>query len=52
VRFWLNEKRSVKEFFYIGDHLFESQIGNDLQLIFNFVRGDGVKAEYKTNQWK
>ena len=43
VRFWLNEKRPVKDFFYVGDHLFENQIRNDLQLIFTFVRGDGVK---------
>lgn len=52
TRFWLNEKRPLKEFFYVGDHLLEHQISNELQVIFAFVRGDGVKAEYKTNQWK
>lgn len=52
VRFWLNEKRPLKEFFYVGDHLLENHIENDLQVIFTFVRGDGVNAEYKTNQWK
>ena len=52
VKFWLNEKRPVKEFFYVGDHLFENRIGNDLQIIFTFVRGVGVKAEYKSDQWK
>lgn len=52
VRFWLTEKRPVKEFFYFGDYLLEHQISNDLLFIFNFARGDGVKAQYKTNQWK
>ena len=42
----------LRNFFYVGDHVFENQIGNDLQLIFTFVRGDGVKAEYKSDQWK
>ena len=52
VRFWLNEKKPVKEFFYVGELLFENHIGNDLQLIFTFVRGDGVRTDYKTNDWK
>ena len=49
VRFWLTEKRPLKEFFYFGDYLLELQISNDLLLIFNFVRGDGVKAQYNTD---
>lgn len=52
VQFWLHEKNSVKEFVYIGGKLFESHIQNDLQLIFTFVRGDGVKGEYNTDTWK
>ena len=52
VRFWLNEKRPVKEFFYVSDHLLQNYIENDLQVIFTFVHGDGVNAEYKANQWK
>jgi hypothetical protein len=49
VRFWLTEKRPLKEFFYFGDYLLEHQISNDLLLIFNFVRGDGVKTQYNTD---
>lgn len=52
VRFWLHERKAVKEFFYVGNSLLENNIANDLQVIFTFVRGDGVKAEYHTNEWK
>ena len=52
VQFWLHEKKAVKEFFYVGDKLLEGHIENDLLVIFTFVRGDGVKAEYHTNDWK
>ena len=48
VRFWLHEKRAGQRIF----HLLKNQIENDLQIIFTFVRGDGVKAEYHTNEWK
>lgn len=52
VRFWLLEKKAIKEFFYIGDNLIESHIENDLQIIFTFVRGDGVKVDYHSKEWK
>ena len=52
VQFWLHEKNPVTEFVYIGNKLFESHIQNDLELIFTFVRGDGVKAQYVTDLWK
>lgn len=52
VRFWLHEKNPVNEFVYIGEKLFESHIQNDLQLVFTFVRGDGVEVQYTTDSWK
>ena len=52
VQFWLHEKNPVKEFVYMGDTLFESHIQNDLELIFTFVRGDGVSEEYNSDAWK
>ena len=52
VTFWLHEKKPVKEFVYVGDTLVESHTESDLQVIFTFVRGDGVKAEYNSNEWK
>ena len=36
----------------MGDTLFESHMQSDLQLIFTFVRGDGVRTEYNDNAWK
>ena len=52
VRFWLHEKKPVREFVYVGDTLVESHTESDLEVIFTFVRGDGVKAEYNSNEWK
>lgn len=52
VRFWLHDKNPIKEYFYVGDKLLESHIQNGLQLIFTFVCGDGMKAEYNTEIWK
>lgn len=52
IQFWLHVKAAIKEFVDIGDKLFENYIENDMFLIFTFVRGDGVKIEYKTGQWK
>ncbi|PFX28937.1 hypothetical protein AWC38_SpisGene6305 [Stylophora pistillata] len=52
VRFWLHERKPVREFVYVGDTLVESHTESDLQVIFTFVHGDGVKAEYNSNEWK
>ena len=42
----------MKDFVYVGDTLVESHTESDLQVIFTFVRGEGVKAEYNSNEWK
>ena len=52
VSFWLVEKKPITEYKYFGDSLIESAIENDTNLIFHFVRGDGVKAEYTSGEWK
>jgi hypothetical protein len=42
----------LKEFIEIGGNLFENQIDNEVVLVFTFVRGDGVKWEYNSGNWK
>ena len=45
-------EETITEYKYFGDSLIESAIENDTILIFHFVRGDGVKAEYTSGEWK
>ena len=46
------EETSHWIFKYFGDSLIESAIENDTNLIFHFVQGNGVKAEYTSGAWK
>ena len=52
VSFWLVEKKPVLEYKYVGGSLIQSAIENETVLIFSFVRGDGVSAEYSNGDWK
>lgn len=52
IQFWTHIKSALKEFIEIGGNLFENQIDNEVVLVFTFVRGDGVKQEYNSGDWK
>ena len=52
IQFWTHHKTAIKEFIEIGGNLFENHIDNEVVLVFTFVRGDGVKQQYDSRNWK
>lgn len=50
VRFWLSRKTAIQEFKVIGGKYIRSEIGENLCVVFTFVRGDGNKHNYATRK--
>ena len=46
VRYWLTKKASIEEYKFIGGQLVKSEIEDNYNLVFSFVRGDGNKRQY------
>ena len=46
VRYWLTKKASIDEYKFIGGQLVKSEIEDNYNLVFSFVRGDGNKRQY------
>lgn len=50
VKFWLGKKSPIIEYKHVGGKLIQSEIENNTQLVFTFVRGDGNSRQYAERQ--
>ena len=46
VSILLTKKASIEEYKFIGGQLVKSEIEDNYNLVFSFVRGDGNKRQY------